>query len=369
LSIRHPHRSFIKRLLWAAAIAAAAATISCEWSACGPGDRHAPSQRVSEPQAEPNKDGSTTGSDDSTHEPTPPEREATDADAAPPEWSEGDGVDEAFTGHLARGDWRLVGFATSDVEGGEEDDVAERIEVIVDRGEPDARPLREPIESCDDFFAKVRQHRPTQQSGPAGFELTFDFGRARFGEHVLFDLQDELCAELEPAGEAKVDQITGSQRLLSQVGPIVSVERIESRSQKRHLPRLSAQWSTVDLRTNKPAGWAALVTEDSLLEALQDSPAIAQSKAARRVARAGSLDAAISAIDSSWGVFGGWAFHSWDPDRDRAVIHVAFYDKKTRKKPPRLRKLALTAAPRDEHRHFFDKARAGDAGFLMDDRR
>lgn len=370
MSIGRHMRSTTRRLSGTALLAAVLISLGCQRPGCADGARPHGQHSVDRGNAPSTDDRSQKPSSDAPQQPVDAPDEAADpADSAssPHQWSEGDGIDKAFTGHLARGDWRLMGFATSDTDSAETDDAGDGVDVIVARG---GAALRRPIESCDGFFAAIRQHDSPRQSGPPDFELTLDFGRVRFQDRVIFDLNDQFCAPVEPgASPASADQITGSLRLLSQVGPIVTVESIESRSQKERLPRLSTQWSTIDLRTGQPAAWAALLDEQSLLEALQSASAVTQTNVADRVKRASTLEQAISAFENTWGVFGGWAFHSWDPDAGRAVIHVAYHTGNVRGRPARLSRMQLTVAPREQHRHLFDKARGGDQGFLMDERR
>lgn len=292
---------------------------------------------------------------------------------------------------LARGDVRLLEFGWH----------------VSPPGQPGARPLLAAdvsvgttgngsrprlfqVGTCAELYRQIRSHGQPRRLGSKEYSVRIGFGLIRAGDQVLLDDASAWChegtAELEeipsslqdmeaPSGEdalpeglvcagerCSTDYSSRSYKLLSLVGPLLSLEENRSAAQGGGPPYHGQSWRSFDLRSGKQAHPLDLVEEKSLERALRADPVVRERLGPMLESLGGAREILEKLLRED--ELQGFAFHAYDRKQKRVALRIAFHPDMAGMAPNEISQLGLWVTPRAEARRFFEQAAAGEGFFL-----
>ncbi|MEM9070898.1 MAG: hypothetical protein AAGE52_20480 [Myxococcota bacterium] len=204
-------------------------------------------------------------------------------------------------------------------------------------------------------IARMRRRAPRRTLRAHGARVQLSLGRIR-SSTVLIDLTDELCQPFE----YETDFRAASARVVSFVGPWVTMEIQRSEAGAGGPPYHNEEWRNVDARTGAAADVLSVVEERSLLDALAADPFVHEhvSDALNGVA---TLDDArrILSASSDYEGFRQFAFAGYDAEESKTLLRLGFKDPPTGLSPNRVRMLGLSVRVQPRWRRAFEAAARG----------
>jgi hypothetical protein len=239
------------------------------------------------------------------------------------------------------------------------------------------------VASCAQLYGLIRSNSRPRQLGSKEHPVLIDFGLMRSGDQVLFDEASAWChegstevaaSELSsgdtalPEGQVcageqcSTDYTARTYRLLSLVGPILSLEESQSAAQGGGPPYHGQDWRSFDVRSGKAAHPLDLLEPKSLERALRADPVVRE-----RLGRAlTSLRGAREILEKLLPERGlqGFAFQEYDRKKKQVALRIAFHPDVAGLAPNEISQIGLWVSPQAEARRYFEQAAAGEGFFL-----
>ena len=303
---------------------------------------------------------------------------------------------------LARGKLELLGFGYGTFGEGRERVVRGLARVRVKHKTQSEASHEIWVERCDTFFDSVRKHQNIRTIGHGPFALKQRYGQWTYKKRVIYDRSETSCfsgrfrperdanndkskqefvdnpyANCGDKGICRSDAINEETRLLSLIGPILSIQIKANKSGAGGNSYPEQRWKSVDVRTGFEVNIEELVDESSLANALMSDEYVKErlKTVGTEVTRTHDWrellhflgQGAFPDHDLPKGrrdPFPGFSFYDYDAKNDRVALRLSFDRQPHYAYSTEISQIGLWVKPSKQLRRWLLVAQKGDGFFL-----